>query len=227
MEPVHVFRCDRHLGPAPGASVVPHCCAPRARHRRRPANWPNCYLESSHGAVDSYSKAAHGTHQPVAGTTRRHPRCLAAPRGLCTALRRQATRGAWASTNSCAAATLSAPTSAGARPALERSAARRHEDAAPSIEKVLQWAWTDIAGCSPGQPVLQHRAHAALPTLPVTAFQQNPSLVGATRRLEAAVIDPGGDLPISLGAGAAPGRHAGKAIWPSTPRAHRPRRRNG
>ena len=38
-------------------------------------------------------------------------------------------------------------------------------------------------------------------TLPVTAFAQNCSLVWCDETLEAAVIDPGGDLPLLLAAG--------------------------
>ncbi len=49
-------------------------------------------------------------------------------------------------------------------------------------------------------------------TIPVTAFAQNASLVWCSETLEAAVIDPGGDLPKLRAAAAAKGLNL-TAIW--------------
>ena len=49
-------------------------------------------------------------------------------------------------------------------------------------------------------------------TIPVTAFQQNSSLVWCDQTMEAAVIDPGGDLDLLLAEAQRLGLHL-KAIW--------------
>jgi len=49
-------------------------------------------------------------------------------------------------------------------------------------------------------------------TIPVTAFDQNCSLVWCTDTLDAALIDPGGDIPELMAAVKAKGLHL-KAIW--------------
>ena len=61
--------------------------------------------------------------------------------------------------------------------------------------------------------------------IPVTPFAQNCSLVWCPRTLQAAVIDPGGDLDQILAAGEKARRHADQD--PADPCAHRPRRRHG